>query len=55
MPKGGARENAGRKAPPGGIRQNRSIKLNNEEWQRLQEKAKLVGLSVSEYIRKLAL
>jgi len=55
VPRGGARDNSGRRLQPGGLRKNHSIKLNDEEWQRLQEKAKLANLNVSEYIRKIAL
>ena len=53
--RGGRREGSGRKPNPAARRYARSINLNDQEWQKLQEKAALAGLTVSEYIRRVLL
>lgn len=54
--RGGARPNAGRKAPAEGVRKNRSIKFNDAEWALVQQYAQEANFKdASEYIRSLAL
>jgi len=52
---GGKRIGAGRKSRAGQPTKAHPIRLTDEEWARLQEKARLAGLSVAEYIRRVAL
>lgn len=48
---GGARPGAGR--PPAGEqkRKVRTFKASDEEWAEIRRKAKMAGLTISEYIR----
>lgn len=54
--RGGARPNAGRKAPIEGVRKNHSIKFNDAEWVLVQKYALEANFKdASEYIRAVAL
>jgi hypothetical protein len=53
--RGGKREGAGRIPPAGERRRIRSIKFADAEWESIQEKAKELGITASEYIRQKAL
>lgn len=54
--RGGARPNAGRKAPIEGTRKNHSIKFNDAEWEIVQKYATEGNYKdASEYIRAVAL
>ena len=51
MPSGGKREGSGRKLTGSSPAKPRTIRVNNEDWKIIQDKAKAAGLNVSEYIR----
>jgi hypothetical protein len=51
MVRGGKREGAGAKLRAGSLRKNHSIKFTDAEWTILQEKAKSVEMTVSDYVR----
>lgn len=55
MPKGGKREGAGRPLKGSSPAIARTIRVNNEDWQLIQQLAKNAGLSVTQYIIKSAI
>ena len=55
MPKGGAREGAGRKLSGSSPAIARTIRANNEQWEAIKDKAKQAGLTTTEYIISKAL
>lgn len=54
MTHGGKRPGAGRPPVPD-KRIIRAIKMNDQEWQRVQELARAEGVSAGEYVRRKAL
>lgn len=55
MPRGGKREGAGRKLIGSSPAIARTIRVNNEQWQAIKDKAKQAGLTTTEYIISKAL
>jgi len=55
MPRGGKRVNAGRKLLGSSPAIARTIRVNNEDWQLIQQLANIAGLSVTQYIIKSAI
>lgn len=50
MPRGGKRTGAGRKPKGDSPAQGRTIRVNDEQWQAIKDKAKEAGLTTTEYI-----
>jgi len=56
VPRGGAREGAGRKTEiPGEKKSTKSIRLSKSELETIEKRAEKEKITVSEYIRKKAL
>lgn len=55
MTRGGKREGAGRKLSGSSPAIARTIRVNNEDWQLIQQLANTAGLSVTQYIIKSAI
>jgi hypothetical protein len=55
MPRGGHRAGAGRKATAAGVMHTRAIRFSDSEWAKVEESAKRLVISVSEYIRQTVL
>jgi len=55
MARGGKREGAGRKKNGDSPAIGRTIRVNNEQWQTIKDKAKAAGLTTTEYIITKAL
>lgn len=55
MTRGGKREGAGRKLTGSSPAIARTIRVNDEQWEAIKDKAKHAGLTTTEYIIKKAL
>lgn len=55
MPRGGKREGAGAKPRSDSPADRRSIRFTDAEWKLIGEKASVLSITTSEYIRRKAL
>lgn len=55
MPKGGARKGAGRKLNGLSPAKSRTIRINDEQWELINQLAKDSGLSTTQYILRSAI
>jgi len=53
--RGGKREGAGRKQKGDSPALGRTIRVNDEDWQQIKDKAKATGLTTTDYIIQKAL